>query len=266
MNPKSDDRPVNGRSAFADQFALPQKERLERIAERMEERYGASVPTAKMSGWDFFWNLGSELKKRWYWFLIPPTLILGFMVAWYVCTGLLFFILLGMLVSYMVYTGSSLWFIDMNAKGQITPISVGRTAYAEMKKAEDPINPHTSKKGDLVLMTWDFQPHKPVKFAEDMLRDPWGSLYDLRRIDWQGKKLKKLMEHELTLFADEEILGLQKQREFAKDFIPMWRGLKLPKIEQARKERELQEGFGDVVEHLRTEESDDLSGGGGFGG
>ena len=36
------------------------------------------------------------IKKRWYWLLILPVLLGGYYVAWYVCSGLLFFILLGM--------------------------------------------------------------------------------------------------------------------------------------------------------------------------
>jgi len=183
-----------------------------------------------------------------------------------VCSGLLFFILLGMALSYFFAKGTSLWFIDLNSKGQMTPISVGVEAFELMPKADEPLFFFGSRKGDRVLPVWNFQRGKPLRPACTMLRDQWMALYDIRHVDWLGKKVEQMMARENRMFTSEQMFKEEAILEFAPLFVDWLEELRRPGIAQVKLKRQYQSDVGEVKNILRNEDLAGVRHQGGGGG
>jgi len=247
---------------FIHQFSETQQAKMDSVGDFVEGRY-RQLPTTGRTKSDVFMELVGAIKKSWYWFLILPVLAGGYFIAWYVCSGLLFFILLGMVLSYFFTKGSSLWLLDMNRKSEITPISVGVEIYKELPKAEEPLHMFSSRSGDRVLPVWNFRRDKPLQPAITMIRDPWAALYDIRRYDILATKLAKALIHEGKMVLDDTLLKLEAAREFAPRFMDEVGKKLLPALEQVPQERVLQKDVNDL-EQVMSDEMNDIVGGRGL--
>jgi len=230
-----------------------QSTKLPNVDERMQELYAPGKTTP-----DVIWDFWLGLKSRWYFFIAFFALIGAFFIAWYVCTFLLFTVAIGILISWWFVSDNSLWFVDLTSDGVITPISVGREAFKEMRKRKMPVNNYVTAKGDLLFLTYNYEKGKSLMFAESHLRNPFTAMFDARQYEGDSKQLEVLIERELKLFSNERIINFRAQRTFADKFTNMWEKLQLPATAEDHGKRELQEDISGTMEKLRGEENADL--------